>query len=198
MSRSLSSSQLGQAIQDAALTNLNDDILVLIDTIESLPDKLADRLDPALEGAVKKCLEALEVTNKQLNSDVDHIRANAILSLENSFNAVLDKKLSPDIEKIENLTNQLADLEKPKMRKGSYIVIFAALLLASICGSSFSLLVDNSLAEDYKTKLEMKTFELKASDAAIRDGMDALSKKQRTIFSDAYKKRIDKEYGVKN
>ncbi|ARR51940.1 hypothetical protein [Photobacterium damselae] len=193
----LSSSQLGRAIQDAALTNLNDDILILIDTIESLPNKLADRLDPALEDAVQKCLTALELTNKQLNSDVDHIRANAILSLENSFNAVLDKKLSPDIAKIERLTNQLEQIQQPQKSKLSYVLFFISFIIAAIVGSSFSILFDKSISEDYKAQLKSTRFELNATDAAVQAGMDALSKKQRTIFFDAYKKQIDKEYGVK-
>lgn len=196
MSDSLSSSQLGRAIQEAALTNLNDDVLILIDTIESLPDNLAKRLDPALEDAVKKCLKALEITNKQLNSDVDHIRASAILSLENSFNTVLDKKLSSNITKIENLTNQLKKIQQPKKSKRSYLLIFVGLLITSIVGSSFSIFLDKSVSADYKAQLEKKTFELKASDAAIKAGMDSLSNKQKTIFFNAYKKQIDVEYGV--
>lgn len=196
---------LSEALSNVMLESINQDVQSFLDTLETYPERLSESLRPAMEELIeatkisKKYHEELsEETLTSIEANVDTIRTKAILSLDNSVKHIIDTTLTPELNKLGVLTDKLADFEKPKIRKSSYIIMFAGLLIASIVGSSFSILLDKSISEDYKATLESTRFELDATDAAVQAGMDALSKKQKTIFFNAYKKQIDKEYGVNN
>lgn len=100
MSDKKSNDKLAMAVQDAALQNLNDDVLSLINAVESFPSKLddfaseklnetrliMDQLLTALDNKKTQLPKVLSNESETQESNITNEIANDLLKIKNSLN----------------------------------------------------------------------------------------------------------------
>ncbi|EGU31305.1 hypothetical protein VII00023_23019 [Vibrio ichthyoenteri ATCC 700023] len=192
-------SKLAQAVQDAALVELNNDIQAMIDSIELLPEKLSEKIDPVIQDKVNAIVDAadaaqehvkeLQESNKRaIQKNLNDAQTDFIVATKDS----IDRLLQPQIDKLSAIPDAIAQLSttivQPQKSTSSNMTIIIVLCLSLIVGA----LVAGLATQHYYSKVVehneiQMTIMSKIMDTTLDNDMTAT---ERNKFRAAYKENM--------
>lgn len=190
-------SKLAQVIQDAALSELNSDLQALLDTVEVLPEKLSEKIDPIIQESTNKIVDAAELAKKHVDElqeknkeiiqkDINKAHTDFIIATKDSLDRLIEPhaeklanipdsidNLSSKMDSIDDLSSKIDSISQPKNNNFLIIII---MFLSIMAGSILSFIA----TDHYKAKQlaqSQQQYDILAS--SVGDLMDDLPKNQK-------------------
>ncbi|MCD9492606.1 hypothetical protein GLP30_17215 [Photobacterium phosphoreum] len=197
--------KLAQAVQDAALTELNQDIQSMIDSIELLPEKLSEKIDPLIQENINKIVDSANATQeyvKELQCENKNIIKKELNNAQTDFISSakdsLDRLIKPHSDKLssipntidnlssklEKISNEINNSSKPK--SSSFVIIVVMVLSLIIGGIGGVFFTDNYNSEILKATESNYSILTSSVDATLAE----LPKNQKNKILSILKKHI--------